>query len=205
MTTPTHNLCIISDMSDDSDTLVIAGHSMPVKAYLQTKRLNTMLATELGVLCAATGMTHEEALKTVIQVVIKQLASRISAEDLSSFVGSVCKDFYAYTGNFPHSHLRRAELDPSYPYGFELKVSPAQFVLYNIVGKILRDDDALDGFWFLLKEAVLAYLMITRPVEFDDLSAKFGIPHPEPKEGGNVIAFGKVATDNSYDPFAQQH
>ena len=200
MNTPTHDLCILSDMSEDTDTVFLAGHQIPVKNLLQTKRLNAMLAVELGILCSATGISQDEALKTVIQVLIKQLAQRTPAKELSDFVGSIYSDYYEYAGEFPHRHLGRANIDLSFPESLELKVSASQYVLYNIVGKVLNDADTLDGFLSLLKDATIAYLMLTVPVSFQELSAVFGIPEEAPKES-NIVQFGKATVDTSYNPF----
>ena len=199
MTTQTHNLCIISDMSEYTDTVSLAGHQMPIKDLLATKRLNAMLAVELGVLCSATAISHGEALKTAIQVVITRLSSRTPAKELSDFVGGIYSEYYGYAGKFPHTHLGRTNIDTSFPE-MELKVTPAQYVLYNILGKVLNDNDTLEDFYLLLKELTIAFLMLTVPVSFQELSAVFGIPEEPPKES-NIVQFGKPSVDSSYDPF----
>ena len=80
--------------------------------------------------------------------------------------------------------------------------TPYQFVMANIVSKVLRDDDLLDDMWILLQEALTAWLMLTmvRPVE--DVEALCGLLPEEVKEG-NVVKFNTVSVDATYDPFAQ--
>ena len=184
--------------------LDVAGYQFNAKDFLTIKRMNNLLSTELGLLCRVTTMEHHEALLLVVKTVVTRLLTRLPRDTVSKAIGEAYasfRDYDAYYANSPHAHLGRAEIDRSFPIGLSMIATPTQYILSNIVLKVLDDDDEnLNGMWLLLQEALTAWLMLTmiRPIE--DVEALCGLPEEEVKED-NVIQFGKVQMDNTYDPF----
>ena len=157
-------------------------------------------------LCAVSGLTHTEALETVIRVVVKRLLTRTPKKVVQEALGATYADYYEYKGKYPHLHLGRSDIDGSWPSELEVLATPEQFVVMNILGAILQDDDAIEPFFLLLQEALIAFLMLTQRRPFEQLKTLFGIPEDK-EQPNNIVVFnkqalGRVQTDTSYDPFA---
>lgn len=196
--------CAVHLGLDPEAMLDVAGYQFNAKDFMQIKRMNSMLSQEIGLLCRVSAMEHHEALLLVVNTVVSRLLTRIPRDTVSKAICeaySNFRDYDAYYASSPHAHLGRAEIDRSFPIGLSMIATPTQYILTNIVLKVLDDDDEnLDGMWLLLQEALTAWLMLTmiRPIE--DVEALCGLPEEEVKED-NVIQFGKVQMDNTYDPF----
>ena len=205
MTTPLTAPCAVAMGMGEEATVDVAGHQFNAHEFMQIKRMNAMLSQEIGLLCRVSAMEHHEALLLVVNTVVAKLLTRIPRETVSRSIREAytrVRDYDAYYSSSPHPHLGRAEIDHSFPVGLTMIATPYQFVMANIVSKVLRDDDLLDDMWILLQEAMTAWLMLTmvRPVE--DVEALCGLLPEEVKEG-NVVQFNTVSVDATYDPLAQ--
>jgi hypothetical protein len=194
-----HHLCAVELATSEDEHIQISTHNLNTQRFLRAKRMNNLLALELGLLCAVSDITQEDALKLTCQAVVKRLLDRTPVDDLRSFLGTVYNDYTEY--DYPHHHLGRSELDRSYPsFGLEKIATDEQMIVMNILGKIIQDDDDVAPFFLLLSEALTGYMMLTLPRDFATLSLDLGIPEEKPKED-NVIAFGKPSVDSTFDPF----
>ncbi|EBA03187.1 hypothetical protein RB2150_17584 [Rhodobacterales bacterium HTCC2150] len=204
MTTIPTDLCAVYYGTDEDDTISVNGHDVNTHEYLQVKRLNYMLAQEIGLLMRVTALRQEEALLLVAKTCVTQLLRRIPRDRVETTLRETyCKfiDYNAYYSSTPHLALGRTTLDTSFPIGLSMGATPHQFVMTNIVAKVLRDDDLLDDLWLLLSESLTAHLVLSmiRPVE--EVLLMCGLPPEEVKED-NVVQFGAVSIDESFDPFA---
>ena len=197
--------CAVSLGMADDDTLEVAGYNFNAKDFMQIKRMNNLLKTEVGLLCRVNSIEHHEALLLVVNTVVSRLLKRIPRDTVSKAICeaySSFRDYDAYYSSSPHAHLGRGEIDRSFPVGLYSIATPTQQVLTNIILPVLNDDDTLDGLWLLLQESLTAWLMMTliRPVK--DVEALCGLP-PEEVKQDNVVQFGAVSIDGSFDPFSQ--
>jgi hypothetical protein len=198
----TNNLCAVALGTLEGSSILVAGHTLNAHQLLSIKRTNNLLSSELGLLCAVSGLTHTEALETVIRVVVKRLLTRTPKKVVQEALGATYADYYEYKGKYPHLHLGRSDIDRSWPSELEVLATPEQFVVMNILGAILQDDDAIEPFFLLLQEAFTAFLMLTQQRSLGELEALFGIPEDK-EQTDNILVFSKVQTDTSYDPFAR--
>ena len=196
----THQLCAVSLGTDPDAQIQVGLHQINAQTFLAKKRMNNLLSTELGLLCAVSGLTHLEALELTCQVIVKRLLARTPADDLRTFLGTVYSDYYDYQGAYPHVQLGRCDIDRSWPSGMDMLATPEQMIVMNILGKILQDDDDVAPFYLLLEEAITAHLMLTLKRDFQELSVLFGIPEETPKES-NIIQLSQVVVDANFDPF----
>ena len=199
--------CAVMLAMTEEDTLDVAGYHFNAKEFLAIKRMNNLLSTELGLLCRVNPIEHHEALLLVVNTVVSRLLKRIPRATVSKAICEAYSNFRSYDAYYassPHKHLGRSEIDRSWPIGLYSIATPTQQVLTNIILPVLDDNDEnIDGLWLLLQEALTAWLMMTmiRPVK--DVEALCGLP-PEVIQEDNIIEFGKVAIDTSYNPFAHR-
>lgn len=203
MTTPLNAPCAVALGMDEEALIDVAGHQFNAHEFMQIKRMNNLLSTELGLLCRVSAMEHHEALLLVVNVVVSRLLKRIPRDTVSKAICeaySSARDYDAYYSSSPHAHLGRGEIDRSWPIGLTMISTPQQYVLTNIILPVLNDEDTLDGLWLLLQETLTAWLAMTmiRPVE--EVEAMCGLP-PAVIQEDNVVQFGKVSIDTSYNPF----
>ena len=196
--------CAVALGMDEEALIDVAGHRFNALDFMTIKRMNSMLSQEIGLLCRVSAMEHHTALLLVVNTVVSRLLKRTPRDTVSKAICeaySNFRDYDAYYSSSPHAHLGRGEIDRSWPIGLTMISTPQQFILTNIVLKVLNDEDTLDGLWLLLQEALTAWLMMTmiRPVA--DVEALCGLP-PEVIQEDNVVQFGKVSVDTSYNPFA---
>jgi hypothetical protein len=196
------NLCAVALGTPETTSVSVDRHTIDAHKLLDIKRTNNLLSSELGLLCAVSGLTQLEALELTITAVVKRLLTRTPKKVLQEALGATYGDYYGYAGSYPHLHLGRSDIDRSWPSGLELVATPEQFIVMNILGAILRDDDAVEPFFLLLQEAFTAFLMLTQQRSLGELEALFGIPEDK-EQTDNILVFSKVQTDTSYDPFAR--
>ena len=204
MITPLNAPCAVALGMDEEAMIDVAGHQFNAHEFMTIKRMNTLISTELGLLCRVSAIEHHTALLLVVNTVVTRLLTRIPRDTVSKAICeaySNFRDYDAYYSSSPHAHLGRGEIDRSWPIGLTMISTPQQYVLTNIILPVLNDDDTLDGLWLLLQEALTAWLMMTmiRPVQ--DVEALCGLP-PEVIQEDNVVQFGKVSVDTAYNPFA---
>lgn len=198
--------CAVHLGLDPEAMIDVAGYQFNARDFIQIKRINNLLKTEVGLLCRVSSLEHHTALLLVVNTVVTRLLTRIPRETVSKAICeaySSFRDYDAYYSSSPHAHLGRGEIDRSWPIGLTMISTPQQYVLTNIILPVLNDEDTLDGLWLLLQEALTAWLMMTmiRPVA--DVEALCGLPPEEVREG-NVIEFGQVTVDSNYNPFDQR-
>jgi hypothetical protein len=196
------NLCAVALGTPETTSVSVDRHTIDAHKLLDIKRTNNLLSSELGLLCAVSGLTQLEALELTITAVVKRLLTRTPKKVLQEALGATYADYYGYQGYYPHLHLGRSDIDRSWPSGLEMLATPEQFIVMNILGAILRDDDAVEPFFLLLQEAFTAFLMLTQQRSLGELEALFGIPEDK-EQTDNILVFSKVQTDTSYDPFAR--
>jgi hypothetical protein len=198
----TNNLCAVALGTPEGTSVSLGNHTIDAHTMLDIKRTNNLLSQELGLLCSVSGLTQQQALELTITVVVKRLLARTPKKVLQEALGATYGDYYDYAGSYPHLHLGRSDIDRSWPSGMSMLATPEQFIVMNILGPILRDDDAVEPFFLLLQEAFTAFLMLTQQRSLVELEALFGIPEDK-EQTDNILVFSKVQTDTSYDPFAR--
>lgn len=191
----TNTLCSVALGTPEGTSVSLGNHTIDAHQMLNIKQTNRILSTELGLLCSVSGLTHQQALETVITVVVSRLLTRTPKKVLQEALGATYADYYGYYGSYPHLHLGRSDIDRSWPSGLEMLATPEQFVVINILGPLLQDDDAVEPFYLLLQEAFTAFLMLTRQRPLAQLEAMFGIPEDK-EQTDNIIHFGSQRCPN---------
>ena len=208
MTTNLQSPCAVSLGMEEAAVINVGGHQVNAHEFMAIKRMNSMLSQELGLLCRVSSLEHHEALLLTVQIVVTRLLTRLPRERVSNALREAYtshRDYGAYYKQSIHPHLGRGELDRSFPIGLTMIATPQQFILTNIILKVLNkdEDNSDDGLWLLLQEALTAWLMMTmiRPVE--EVEALCGLCPETEAKADNVIQFGQVSVDKSYDQFSR--
>ena len=184
----TNTICAVALGTPTGASVSVGNHTLDAHTMLSIKRTNNILSSELGLLCTVSGLTQLEALELTITVVIKRLLKRTPTRVIREALGATYTDYYGYTGAYPHLSLGRSDIDRSWPSGMAMVATPEQFVVMNILGAILQDDDSIEPFFVLLQEAFTAFLMLTQQRSLGELEALFGIPDEE-EQTGNIYTF----------------
>ena len=174
------------------DTIMVAGSVVNLHHYIQIKRMNHLLNTEVGIMLNISDLRVAECYQIIAKIVIEKLKTRMPINTLDELLGTYWQNFNDYKGDSIHQHFGRDLIDYSWDLPTQTSFDAYAFVNINILNKILQEDDAIEPFILILQES-LYNLFIHQPFkDADDLLATFGIEQPTYKD--NVVSIASPTT-----------
>ena len=192
--------CAVALAYEPEETFSVLDQTVKAQDYLQIRRLNHLLSFELSLMVASSDLTVEQAHEIAIKVVAHRLLIGLPTHIVKAIIQKTHEAFSEASRSYApqlladedgaddlHYVLGRYELVKDLPTMSRI-ADDEQFVVFNILSKLLQEDDSPQPLILCFTE-LLTRLLILKEISFDSLVEIADLPAASYEN--NVLDFTK--------------
>jgi hypothetical protein len=181
--------CAVALAYEPEETFSVLDQTVKAQDYLQIRRLNHLLSFELSLMVASSDLTVEQAHEIAIKVVAHRLLIGLPTHIVKAIIQKTHEAFEGADEGADDLHyvLGRYELVKDLPTMSRI-ADDEQFVVFNILSKLLQEDDSPQPLILCFTE-LLTRLLILKEISFDSLVEIADLPAASYEN--NVLDFTK--------------